>query len=325
MFDDLLFLGSTIFFLIYPFALGILNRYSAYLDKHLLNPSEGDQNFQKSNTKFHFLFRMLTIGGIVVSVIYLISIVIFNNKIINAHHLTKLDFSYFLFIVIQIFFSILVTFSIFFSFLYFRFRPDYRHKFIQKLSAVLSLFIFVGAVINIAMYYLLTENLLLPTLLTFTPGKSDFLVNDFNLVFSLVLTPLFLVYSYVYTKFSRKRTLATSRVYLGLFVLVIFTIFLSSINSFTKYFDLLSPDLSKQAIFHYTTAYAGVFWIYLCVLSIMSIIFSIFIYKKKDKFIGSQFAISYTLKLAGLNFYSTLCLFTITLLPLILLQYYKYF
>ncbi len=325
MFDDLLFLGSNIFFLIYPFALGILNRYSAYLEKHLLNPSDGDQNFQKSNTKFHFLFRILTIGGITVSIVYLISIVLFNNKIVNAHLLTKLDFSYFIFIVIQISYSILVGFSIFFSFLYFRFRPDYRHKFIQKLSVLLSLFILVGATINTVMFYLLSKNLLLPGLLTFTPEKSDFLFKDFNLIFSLVLTLLFFVYSYVYTKFSRKRTLATSRVYVGLYVLVILGILLLSFNSFTKYFDLLSPGLSKQTIFHYTTGYSGIFWIYLCALSIMSIIFSIFIYKKKDKFIGSQFAISYTLKLAGLNFYSTLSLFMITLLPWILFQYYKYF
>jgi len=325
LFDDLLFLGSNIFFLIFPFALGVLNRYSAYLEKHLLSPKKSDQNFQKSNAKFHFLFRVLTLGGITVSIIYLISIVLFNNKIINAHHLTKLDFSYFLFIVMQIFYTIFVGFSIFFSFLYFRFRPDYRHSFIQKLSVILSLFILVGAVINIVMYYLLTENLLLPGLLTFTPAKSDFLFRDFNLVFSFVLTPLFLAYSYVYTKFSRKRTLATSRMYLGLYVLVIFGIILLSFNSSTKYFDLLSPGLSKQAIFYYTTGYAGVLWIYLSALSIMSIIFSIFIYKKKDKFIGSQFAISYTLKLAGLNFYSTLSLFLITLLPWILLQYYRYF
>ena len=113
--------------------------------------------------------------------------------------------------------------------------------------------------------------------------------------------------------------------YLALYILVILGVLLVSINSSSKYFDLLSPDLSKQAIFNYTTGYAGVFWIYLSALSFMSIIFSIFIYRKRDKFIGSQFAISYTLKLANLNFYSTLSLFLITLLPLILLQYYKYF
>jgi hypothetical protein len=325
LFDDLLFLGSNIFFLLFPFALGILNRYSAYLEKHLANPANGEQNYQKSNTKFHILFRILTVGGITASIIYFLSVILFNNKIMHAHHLTKLDFSYFVFIVIQILYSFLVGFSIFFSFLYFRFRPDYRHSFIQKLSVLLSIFILTGAVINIMMYLLLNENLLLPGLLTYTPGKSEFFLKDINVIFSIILTPLFLVYSYVYTKFSRKRTLALSRIYLGLYVLVLFGILIMSFNSSSKYFDLLGPGLSKQAIFGYATGYVGVFWIYLCALSFLSIIFSIFIYKKKDKFIGSQFAISYTLKLASLNFYSTLSLFIITLLPWILLQYYKYF
>ena len=182
----------------------------------------------------------------------------------------------------------------------------------------------VGAASNVVMLYFLTENLLLPGLLTFTPERSSFLFMDFNSIFSMILTPLFFLYVYVYIKFSRKRSLATSKLYLVLYSIVILGILLLSFNYFTKYFDLLSPGLSKQAIFHYSTAYAGVFWIYLSTLSIMSIVFSIFIYKKKDKFIGSQFAISYTLKLAGLNFYSTLSLFMITLLPWILLQFYKY-
>jgi len=325
LFEDLLFLGANIFFLIYPFALGILNRYSVYLEKHLLNPKDDEQNFQKSNTRFHILFRILSIGGIIASFILLIAIILINAKIVNAHHLTKIDITYFLFVVIQILYSFLVGFSIFFSFLYFRFKPDFRHVFIQKLSVILSIFIFAGAVINLILYYFLTENLILPGLLTFTPEQSDFFFKDFNVVFSLVLTILFLLYSYVYTKFSRKRTKATSRMYLVLYVLVLLGIVVVSFNSSTKYFDLLGPGLSKQAVFHYSTGYAGVFWIYLCALSFLSIIFSIFIYRKKDKFIGSQFAISYTLKLANLNFYSTLSLFLITLLPLILLQYFKYF
>lgn len=323
--DDLLFLGSNIFFLLFPLLLGFLNRYSVYLQKHIKDPSDDEQAFQKSNTRFHILFRILTIGGMVVGGIYLVSIILINNKILHTNQLTRIDLSYFVFITVQILYTLLFIFSIFFSFLYFRFRPDYRHTFIQKLSVVLSVFVLIGSSINIVLHYMITKNLILPSLLTFTPNQSNFLLKGYNVLPAIILTLLFMVYSYVYTKFSRKRTLATSRLYFVIYLMNILGIILISVNASTKYFDLLSPGLAKQVVFSYTTAYAGIFWIYLSTLSFMSIIFSIFIYRKKDKFIGSQFAISYTLKLASINFYSTLSLFIITLMPWMLLQYYTYF
>ncbi|NOG44013.1 MAG: hypothetical protein HND50_02215 [Calditrichaeota bacterium] len=91
-----------------------------------------------------------------------------------------------------------------------------------------------------------------------------------------------------------------------------------------KYFDLFGIGPTKHILFHYSTFYAGLALTYQIVLSFCGAIFSIFIYTKKGEFIGSQFAINYILKLARLNYFSTLGLLIISFVPWAMLELFKF-
>jgi hypothetical protein len=185
--------------------------------------------------------------------------------------------------------------------------------------------IFIFTIISFIIYQYLQNDISLPQLFSYSQLGSKSLLLQMQWFVYAPLIIIFLLYVYVYRKFSRKRTPVTSRIYLLVYLVVLLLMLIVSANSAIKYFDLFTLSVIRQNLFHYSTAYAGVFWTYLFALSLCSIFFSIFIFMRKDKFIGSQFAISYTLKLAHINFYSTLLLCLLTIMPWILLEFYKHF
>jgi hypothetical protein len=303
----------------------LVSRNSKALQESLKSKSEDQKRFNRLNSKFHIYFRLTIISGIAFAFTQLASVLMFNHELININSLLFIDFRYFIFIAGHIIFSVVTLAILVFSLLYFRFKPDYRHHFLQKLLRILSGIVFLFTVISLIFYQDLINGLAIPVLFGFNfLSANNFLLNIEWMVYApLVL--IFFVYTFAYRRFSRKRTHVNSRIYLLFYLLVIFAILFFSVNSGIRYFDLFASTTEKQSLFHYSAIYAGVFWLYLFSLSICSIIFSIFIFLKKDKFIGGQFAISYTLKLAHLNFYSTQLLLLLTIMPWVLLEFYKHF
>ena len=325
MFSEILFFSSTLFFIFLPILLYLIYRYSRKIEESFLSKNEDEKQFGRINNVFHFIYRLTVLSGIVFALIQIFSVIIFNNNLIYVNNLVHLNFWYFIYFILQIVFAAVISILLIFSFLYFRFRPDYRHHFLQRILKILAAISLLEGILSFLLYMNLIDGLILPVL--FGNYVNQFQVVIFDLNWKTYLPAIFMaiIFTFVFRKFSRKRTPASSRIYLFIYLILLLFVTVFTINFSLKYFDLFSFSLQKLKIFHFSTAYSGIFWLYLVCLSFCSIIFSIFIFQKRDKFIGSQFAVSYTIKLAHINFYSTQILLILALLPWILLEFYKYF
>jgi len=324
---DYFFIIANIALILLTVSIYVFNRYSVYLERNIsqnISPDR-DKIFNKINPKFHLLFKIILSGGLTFSVILLVAAILLNNHFTLANHLIKIDFLNFAFIAYQIVFSLSVIILIIFSLMYYRLKPDYRHQFIQGLSRVLFFIQLIGCIIGLFLYAVVTSNINMPTFLTYTPQQAVDFPYDLALLTYMPLLILLVLYFYSYRLFSGNRSLFTSKVYFVSYLLVFIALIILSGNFSLKFFKLLIPQATKHIVFHYSSGFAGLLWIYLVLMSLYSIIFTIFIFNNKDKFIGGQFAISYMLKLARVNFFSTMALGAISILPWILMEFYKYY
>lgn len=326
MLYDYLFLGSNFSLLFLPIIFYFLNRYSCALQKaQAQNSLIDDKKFHALNSQFLILFKITFILIIVFSVLQIVSILIFNNELIKTNNLIKIDFAFFVFSFLQSLFLITNFFLTFFAFLYFKFKPDYRHHFVQKIFKLFTILIFAGGSTGLMLYYKLSLHLALPELLTYSSKSASLNFLELNLITYGPLLILFFIFSYSYRVFSKKRNIKTSRYYLMAYFITILATAILFFNFSLKYFEIFGVISTKNVLFHYSTFYAGLVLSYLFSLSFYGIIFSTFIYMKQRKFIGSQFAVSYTLKFARLNFYSTLGLVILIVFPWAMLEFYNYF
>jgi hypothetical protein len=323
---DYLFLSSNLFLLFSPIIFYFLNKYSLSLQNTLKQQLvEDDKKFHTQNSRFHILFKTVLILIAVFSISQLISVLVFNNELIKANSLIKIDFTFFMFVVSQATYLITNLFLIFFSFIYFRFKPSYRHHFIQKFFKFFTIFLFVEGLFGLILYFNLAINLSLPELLTYSSNtiNSNLLVQ--NPLSYILVVIFFFIFTYTYRLFIKKRNPTTSRLYLLVYTITILIIAFLVFSFGFKYFEIFGVTSTSHILFHHTTFYVGIAVVYLFSLSFYGIIFAIFIYIKKSEFIGSQFAVSYLLKLANLNYYSTLGLVLIVIFPWVILEFYNYF
>lgn len=324
MITDYIFLGSNFIFILLPIAFFGLSRHSIFLQKHLTQPIENDRIFQNNNTRFFIIYRLILFGGIFTAALYFVSIVIINTNILTRPQLTQVSFIYFIFTFSQIVFSCIVIYLILFSLLFYRFKPEQRHLFIQAHAVVVSSFLLTGVLINIFLYYGVVKSQSLPALIVSSLSTLNILKNDLHPLIIVSILLIVSIYCFMYIKFSRKRNRTNARSLLIIYLIAFFAIIYLSINLGSNYFGIFDGGMTKQLLFDLRLGFSGVLWIYLSTLSFFSIFFSVFIFNKKDQFIGSQFAINYTLKLVRINYYSTLCLLTISLVPWISFYYFKY-
>ncbi|MCB0282893.1 MAG: hypothetical protein H6627_01520 [Calditrichae bacterium] len=303
----------------------LVSRYSRALHESITTKVDDQKRFNRLNNKFHLFFKTSVIAGILLSLTQLISVMLFNFDLIKVNSLLYIDFKYIFFVVFQVLSFVIICSLLLLSLLYFRFKPDYRHNFLQQIMKSLVFIIYIFNALLFVVYLSLLKDIAVPELFNYNPFSNDKVLLEIQWYLYLPLIIVSVFYSWAYRKFSHKRTNVTSRIYLLLYLLITILIVVISINSGIKYFQIFDFTIYKQKLFHYTSAYSGLFWVYLMALSFCSIIFSIFIFHKKDKFIGGQFAVSYTLKLASINFYSTQILFILTLAPWLMLEYFKHF
>jgi len=323
---DYLFLSSNFFILLLPIIFYFLHSYSSTIQKTFSQEStEDDKKFHAHNSRFQILFKIVFVLIILFTLTQIASILIFNNELLKTNNLVKVDSGTFIFSLIQFIFLITNLFLIFFSFLYYRFKPAYRHHFVQRFFKIYSILLFTGGITGFLFYYDISIGLSLPELLTYSSKSISNNILVFNYLTYTPLLVLFFFYTYSFRLFVKKRSLRTSKLYLITYAISILMIAFLFFNFGLKYFELFGVTSTKQILFHYTTLYSGLLLVYLFSLSFYGIIFSIFIYMKKGHFIGSQFAISYTLKLANLNYYSTLALILIVIFPWAMYEFYSKF
>lgn len=303
----------------------MVSRYSRALHETLTLKVDDQKRFNRLNNKFHLFFRVTIIAGILLSFSQVISVMLFNFDLIKVNSLLYIDFKYIFFAVFQVLSFVIICGLLLLTLLYFRFKQDYRHYFLQKMMRGLVFVVYVFNAVLFVFYLSLLKDIAVPELFNYNPFSNNKIILNMEWYVYLPLIIVSLSYSWSYRKFSHKRTNVTSRIYLLFYLLITVLIIVISLNSGIKYFQIFDFTIYKQKLFHYTSAYSGLFWVYLMALSFCSIIFSIFIFYKKDKFIGGQFAVSYTLKLASINFYSTQILFILALVPWLMLEYFKHF
>ncbi len=179
---DFIYLGSNFIFLLLPIAFFALKKYSVFLHTHLTQPIEEDIYFQRNNVRFHIIYKIILIGGISISILYMISVLFINLKILNIHQLTQVDFVYFIFTFSQILFSIILVYLIISLLLYYRFKANERHAFIQNQSVLISVTVLLGVFMNLILYYLLVGSLSLPILNFSSLEKVSVGDNEFSLL-----------------------------------------------------------------------------------------------------------------------------------------------
>ncbi len=325
MLYDYLFLSSNFFLLFLPIFFYFLNSYSSAIEKTLTQkPAEDNKKFHNNNSRFHILFKIVFILVIVFSSLQVGSLLVLNIDLIKVNNLLRIGFDFYLFYLLQTVMLMTNFFLIFFSFLYFRFKPTYRHRFIQKLFKIFTVLIIAGGSIGLILYYNLVIHLSIPELLTYSSKSIPRNFLELNSITYGPLLILFFIFTYTYRLFSKKRNAKTSNLYLITYFITIIMIAILFFNFGLKYFDIFGATSTKLHLFHHSTFYAGLVLTYLFSLSFYGIIFSIFISLKKSEFIGNQFAVSYSLKLAQINYYSTLGLVLITIFPWVMLNFYNY-
>lgn len=302
-----------------------LTKYSIYIKKYTFQPVDDEKRFNSTNSKFHILYRIFCYSGLIIAVTALVALVLINNNYSELNKLLKLDFNFILLLCFEIFKTTTFIFLIILSLLFYRFKADYRYKFIQKLALILSVFCVLTVTASLALYYGTTLKVLEPVLVTDFSTAPLLVYSKLNMALFLISVLLVSLYSLMYKRFSRKRTAINSNFYLGFYFILLSMLLHMLYTTSIQYLGFNDPDPLKLKLFTFSYGFSGFLLMYLIYLSFYSILFSIFIIKRKDKFIGSQFAVSYTLKLASLNFYSTMALFLISILPFTLLSYFKYF
>lgn len=322
----MIFLGSILFFLLMPAGFYFLNKYSAFLHKHLTQPIEDDKIFLSNKTRFQVTFRILFLGGILLSIIYLLSALSISSGIVNnSAELSPSANYYFYFILIQIVLAFILLNFLLFSFLYYRLKPDERHPFIRKFTVITSSILFFNALFNIPYYFSVVKNQSLPILLaSINPQPVQTMILEINPLLPAIMIIIVSIYCFIYLKFSRNRNNVNAKLFLILYLVTLMAIMYISLNFTAGYFDVFKSGFSKQNLFDINTGYSGVLWIYLAILSLSSILFSLYIFIKRKNFIGSQFATNYILKLAKVNLYCTLSLGIIAMVPWIFTYYFKY-
>ncbi len=326
MLNDYLFIGSTFFLLLIPIILYFLTQNSANIQRVLTqqNPTD-DKKLQIYYARFHILFKIVIISTIVFSLVQLVALTIVNYDAINSDKLIKVDLVIFLLTTLQFIFALSNLVLIIFSFLYFRLKPSFRHPFIQRYFFYFSLVFIVSQLSAIVYYFLINSGFVLPELLTYSISNTSNGFIPFDYYVYVALFILFVIFNITYRRFVKNRNSKSSRIYLITHLLTFFVFGIILYNFGIKYFDIVNASNIKLLIFHYRTYFIGLILIYLFLLSFYGIIFSVFIYQKKAQFIGSQFSISYTLKLARINYLGSLALFILINLPWILIEYYSYF
>lgn len=321
---DIIFLSTNVYYLILPLVLLFFNKLSAYLGKYNTQTVDDEQLFSSNNIKFHLLFKLIFYSGIIISISSIVTIIIINSFFIQLNRLIQIDFTFFLLVIIYLVLSFSVLFILSLSLLYYRLKPDSRHPFIQRLSTLLSIISLTGSATSLLIYYGVLNRIIKPIIVL-----SEYrYFNQSEEIISLIFLSAFifiLFYTITYKKYCRKRTQINAKLYSGFyFIMMMILMVLTFING-NKYFELSLMNSSKLNLFSHQYGFAGIMYLFLSLVSAYSIVFAIFIYNKKDKFIGSQFAVSYTLKLAGLNYLSTVVILIICALPYLLLNYFNLF
>lgn len=317
-FSNLAYLGAVVigFF---------LTKYAHFLEVNLLSENSDDKLVVKKNKRFQLLLSLFILGLTFAAILRIISLLLFNNTLLQLATLLEHSFVIFLLLVGTIFLDLVFLFSIFTLTLFQHLKPSFKFKYIIKIIKIIATLILISVIITTWAYFLSHYTYLLPKLVIDPVIAENWKWFSYNL--STLVLVIILLFSSLYFKkrFSKTRTNNNARFYAGSGLLFQFVLFILTLSFAVNYFELGLVSPKRLTLFHYSAFFAALAYMFIYISATGSMFFSLFINKNKSEFIVKQFATSFTLKLIRLNSYCETAILIIAIIPFLLNSYYNFF
>ncbi|MGD9900769.1 MAG: hypothetical protein AB7T22_16710 [Calditrichaceae bacterium] len=320
MFFELGIFGSLISALLSIFMVSFL--YHILNKTHLYSQAIRNSNSSAKEDNRHVLFLKLLLFILTILIIAkIITVVIFPMEISTGDFkpdLNMMTIALYTGSIILLFVTIFLAFVVLY---YFRIKVDHKISFLKKSINILKYFLIfdiaysIFFIVSTDYYVLLNETAQQIhdyNALQFWPYKIEIAAVLFGLVF---------LYSLLYHRFQKRRTLLNFRIY-GVFLVLSLLLSIYLMLIYTA--SMVGPARSFIELFGFRSGFTGLLWISIFLAGVSSQLFSLLLLSIKKTVINLQLNMNYILQLNRVAFISTIGISVLALFPVVLEMIYRY-
>lgn len=289
---------------------------------HLNNQVKSNGNSSdKDNNRRVLYLRLLFFFLIILILSKFLTVFIFPMEISTRDFKPDLDMMTIALYTGNIIILFVIIFLAFVISYYFRINTDHKISFLRKSLRTLKYFLIFDIAYLVLFivsvdYYLLVNNSAQRIL-----DYKNFQNWPYKLEIASGLFISILLYSLLYHRFQKRRTLLNFRIY-GFFLVL--SLLLSLYLILTHTASQAGSAQSFIELFSYRRGFTGLLWVFIFLLGVSSQLFSLLILSIKNTVINLQLNMNYILQLNRVAYFSTIGISALALMPVALELFYRY-